>query len=187
MKKLYLVRHGETLFNHKYLIQGMCDSPLTQRGHVQAKQAKLIFQEKNIIFDHAYCSMLHRTEETIQEITTMPYTRCAELNERCYGSMEGESRKIAENFTFEQRSQLYELCGGETAEHLKKRMVDFLTQTMLKQDHNSVLCVSHGAAISYFLYSVVPNVKIQRLENCHILEFDFDGTFHFINDYIPKK
>lgn len=51
MKKLYLVRHGETLFNHKYLIQGMCDSPLTEKGHMQAQQAGQIFNEKGISFD----------------------------------------------------------------------------------------------------------------------------------------
>ena len=28
----YLVRHGETLFNHLGRMQGSCDSPLTERG-----------------------------------------------------------------------------------------------------------------------------------------------------------
>ena len=29
MKKLYLLRHGQTEFNVKKLVQGRCDSPLT--------------------------------------------------------------------------------------------------------------------------------------------------------------
>ena len=53
MKKLYLVRHGETLFNQKYLMQGICDSPLTQKGHAQAKAVGKLFKEKGITFDHA--------------------------------------------------------------------------------------------------------------------------------------
>lgn len=187
MKKLYLVRHGETLFNHKYLIQGMCDSPLTEKGHMQAQQAGQIFNEKGISFDHAYCSMLHRIEETIQEITSMPYERRNELNERCYGTMEGESRKIAEAFTWQQRSKLYELCGGESEEHLKQRMISFLTSLMEKEDHNSVLCVSHGAAIGFFMHNIGQNIEITHLKNCHILEFGYDGQFHFLNEYYPEN
>lgn len=32
MKTLYLVRHGQTLFNARHKIQGWCDFPLTQTG-----------------------------------------------------------------------------------------------------------------------------------------------------------
>lgn len=32
MKKLYLLRHGQTEFNVKKLVQGRCDSPLTDLG-----------------------------------------------------------------------------------------------------------------------------------------------------------
>ena len=58
---------------------------------------------------------------------------------------------------------------------------------MQKQDHTSVLCVSHGAAISYFLYCIEPNTNIKHLENCHILEFEYDDAFHLTNQYIPKN
>lgn len=30
--KLYLMRHGETLFNTQKRVQGWCDSPLTEKG-----------------------------------------------------------------------------------------------------------------------------------------------------------
>lgn len=33
MKTLYLVRHGQTLFNARHKIQGWCDSPLTSSKH----------------------------------------------------------------------------------------------------------------------------------------------------------
>ena len=39
MKKLYLLRHGQTEFNVKKLVQGRCDSPLTDLGHKQAGMA----------------------------------------------------------------------------------------------------------------------------------------------------
>lgn len=43
MKRLYLVRHGETLFNIQGKIQGWSDSPLTERGIKQALGAGIIF------------------------------------------------------------------------------------------------------------------------------------------------
>lgn len=183
MKKLYLMRHGETLFNQKYIVQGMCDSRLTENGHQQALRAKEIFQQHHISFDHAYCSKLSRTEETIEDVVDIPFERRKELNERCYGTMEGESRSIAEKLTYQQRSELYELCGGEKAEHVVERMENFLNEIMNKDDHQSVLCVSHGAAIGYFIHHVEKDIPIHDLKNCHILEFDFDGTFHFVRDY----
>ena len=35
-KTLYLMRHGQTLFNVEHKIQGWCDSPLTEQGIKQA-------------------------------------------------------------------------------------------------------------------------------------------------------
>ena len=39
MKDLYLMRHGQTFFNQEGLVQGACDSPLTELGQDQARQA----------------------------------------------------------------------------------------------------------------------------------------------------
>ena len=36
-KTLYLMRHGETLFNSQHRIQGWSDSPLTSKGIKQLK------------------------------------------------------------------------------------------------------------------------------------------------------
>ena len=44
-KRLYLMRHGETLFNKLGRIQGACDSPLTDDGIRQAKMAKQYYKE----------------------------------------------------------------------------------------------------------------------------------------------
>lgn len=50
-KTLYLMRHGQTLFNVRRKIQGACDSPLTELGIQQAGIASAYFDE--IDLDHA--------------------------------------------------------------------------------------------------------------------------------------
>lgn len=43
-KTLYLMRHGQTLFNARKKIQGWCDAPLTELGIKQAKIAENILK-----------------------------------------------------------------------------------------------------------------------------------------------
>ena len=60
MKKLYLVRHGQTLFNELHMTQGWCDSPLTELGRKQAKEAGRSL--RNVDFSAVYTMRLFRTE-----------------------------------------------------------------------------------------------------------------------------
>ena len=55
-KILYLMRHGQTLFNARKKIQGNVDSPLTELGIKQAEIAKDYFTKNGIILTHAYSS-----------------------------------------------------------------------------------------------------------------------------------
>ena len=48
--KLYLMRHGETLFKYTKRVQGWCDSPLTENGIWQAEQAKQYFDKERYFF-----------------------------------------------------------------------------------------------------------------------------------------
>ena len=60
-KHLYLMRHGETLFNKRRKIQGWCDSPLTKTGILQAKAAKKclkdISQLKTSLCNYFQCNL----------------------------------------------------------------------------------------------------------------------------------
>ena len=90
-KTLYLMRHGETMFNVQKKIQGWCDSPLTERGKEQARSVGRYFQAEKIQFDHAYCSTSERSSDTLELVTDMPYTRLKGLKEMFYGELDGES------------------------------------------------------------------------------------------------
>lgn len=83
-KRLYLMRHGQTLFNVQHKIQGWCDSPLTELGR-KAKKAKEYFEKEHITFDHVYSSTSERCSDTLEIITDMKYIRLKGLKEMFYG------------------------------------------------------------------------------------------------------
>ena len=65
-KTLYIMRHGQTLFNLQHKIQGWCDSPLTPLGIRQAEAAKEYVDGIHETFDHAYSSTSERACDTLE-------------------------------------------------------------------------------------------------------------------------
>ena len=67
---LYLVRHGQTLFNKEHRMQGSCDSALTPLGIKQIEATRDYFAQFGISFDRAYCSTHERASDTLQIIAS---------------------------------------------------------------------------------------------------------------------
>ena len=93
-KTLYLMRHGQTLFNARKKIQGWCDAPLTELGIKQAKIAGKYFKDNNIVFDRAYSSTSERACDTLELVCDLPYHRVKGLKEWNFGIYEGESEDL---------------------------------------------------------------------------------------------
>ena len=64
LKKIYFVRHGQTIFNKMKKIQGSSDIELSDEGKLQANNVKL----DNLNFDMLIHSGLKRSEETLDII-----------------------------------------------------------------------------------------------------------------------
>ena len=158
-KTLYLVRHGQTVFNVRRKIQGWCDSPLTELGRAQAGVAAEYFRSRGITFDHAYSSTSERACDTLEILTPMPYTRVKGLKEWNFGVFESEME-------------------------VRQRMSDTLTEIMERDGHESVLAVSHGGSSRQFMRCWEKNQKAElkgRVGNCCILKFEYEnGEFSLI-------
>ncbi len=183
-KTLYLMRHAQTLFNQQGKTQGWCDSPLTPLGTEQARAAGREAAERGWAFDHAYCSTSERAEDTLLDFldaqgqSHLPYQRTKELKEMCFGSFEGKDAYLEPQG--ERRIEGFAEYGGETEAQVTRRMVDFLTDVMGREGHQSVLAVGHGASALMFFEAQAPRnrTRITRWENCMTYVFDFeDGLF----------
>lgn len=181
-KHLYLIRHGETLFNQRKKIQGWCDSPLTKKGIEQAQAAALLI--KDINFDHYYSSTSERCCDTLEIITNhqVPYVRLKQLKERNFGYLEACDEDLVKNNSkghfFD---DIYTMFKGEYYHEVQERMVNILTSIMNKEDHHTVLAISHGASSFAFLSSFVDvNTIVAQggIPNCAIVHITYeDGKF----------
>lgn len=98
MKHLYFCRHGQTHANASGHWSGTFETPLTEVGKQQAKQAGL--SAKNLGIDYIICSPLGRARETAEIIAKeigFPIEKIEHNSlfiERHFGQMEGQPWEI---------------------------------------------------------------------------------------------
>lgn len=189
-KDLYLVRHGQTIFNLKRIIQGWSDSPLTQLGCDQAARVGMFLRARGIEPDHAYTSTLHRTEQTIANLWPgLAYERLDGLREWFFGDFEAERVMLMPERPWR---DFYRQFGGEGQIQVRERMVATLTELMQRPDHMCVLAVSHGSAIKEFMDHTkgAEADECDRVPgNCSVLHFSFDDesdTFELVEVFTQE-
>ncbi|WP_281790533.1 2,3-diphosphoglycerate-dependent phosphoglycerate mutase [Faecalibaculum rodentium] len=95
MKKLVLIRHGESEWNKENRFTGWTDVELSQKGREEARHAGQLLKNQGYSFDKAYTSVLKRANHTLDGVllelgeTDIPVTRSWKLNERHYGALQG--------------------------------------------------------------------------------------------------
>lgn len=181
MKRLYLLRHGQTEFNVKKLVQGRCDSPLTDLGRQQAGAVAAWLKAHNVVPDKVVSSPLGRAMETAGLVATellgqnVAVEPCEGIIERCYGSFEEGPHDALPTDVWEPGEDLVPF-GGEGSQALQARMVNSLTNLISAENVETLLAVSHGSASRQFIKAAAPaGFKLPtKLPNCAIMIFDFD-------------
>ena len=181
MKRLYLLRHGQTEFNVKKLVQGRCDSPLTDLGRKQAGIAAAWLKGHDVVPDKVVSSPLGRAMDTAQLVATellgpdAAVEPCEGIIERCYGAFEEGPHDALPTDVWDPGEDLVPF-GGEGSRALQERMVDTLTNLMGSEGIETLLAVSHGSASRQFIKAAAPEgfELPTKLPNCAIMIFDFD-------------
>ena len=95
MKKLVLLRHGESVWNQENRFTGWKDVDLTPKGVEEAKAAGRLLQDEGYDFDIAFTSVLKRAIRTLNFVLEemdrlwIPVEKDWHLNERHYGDLQG--------------------------------------------------------------------------------------------------
>ena len=109
MKKIVLVRHGESTWNQENRFTGWTDVDLTEKGKEEARKAGALLRDLGFDFDIAFTSVLKRAMRTCwiiqdeMDLMWIPVKRSWRLNERHYGALQGLNKaETAEKYGNEQ-------------------------------------------------------------------------------------
>ena len=109
MKKIVLLRHGESIWNRENRFTGWTDVDLSTKGIEEAHQAGRLLKQEGFDFDLAHCSVLKRAIRTLWialeelDLTWIPQQLSWRLNERHYGALQGLNKAdTAERYGEEQ-------------------------------------------------------------------------------------
>src|SRR3954467_15916041 len=95
MKKIVLLRHGESAWNKENRFTGWTDVDLTQKGIEEARAAGRLFVKEGYDFDCTFTSVLKRAIRTLNfaleemDRLWLPVEKDWRLNERHYGALQG--------------------------------------------------------------------------------------------------
>ena len=157
-RNLYLIRHGQSIYNLENRFTGWKDVELTNLGEAQAKEAGDLLCD--IDFDYCYTSKLKRAKNTLDYILerikqSPPIDSNIALNERDYGDLIGQNKdEAAEKFGKDQvqiwrRSFDTPPPGGESLKMTAERTLPYYKQKILPRviNSNNVIISAHGNSI----------------------------------------
>jgi probable phosphoglycerate mutase len=160
---IYLVRHGQTEFNAKEIVQGHSDSNLTAQGIKEAEAVAAQF--KNIEFNAAFSSdsiRAQRTAEIILQERGLDVETRDVLRERNYGIYDGKPNEelvtamkdfwaYLDTLTEEDRVRVDNPGGVENDESIMNRFIAFLREVATRHSGKTILVVSHAGILRTFL------------------------------------
>ena len=167
--KIYLVRHGETLWNVEGKMQGWKDSPLSEQGIGNAKKLGEVL--KDVPFDRIYCSPLGRTLATAEYIKgerQIPLVLDDRLKEMGFGTWEGVVRTVLQEQypeeleNFMTRPHQYQPDGGETFDEVFHRVEQGLMDLLHHSQGENLLVVTHTVVIKT-IYAILKNIPLSDL------------------------
>ena len=196
MRKLYLLRHGQSEWNLLGKVQGQSDIELTEKGVKQAHKVAQVFLDKKI--DAIYSSDLKRacqTAEIIGNKLDLKVNTLCGIREMNFGQWQGlPIETIEKNHTEHYRlwrTAPHEatFIDGENLASVQKRALDCVNKIMFETSEKNILLVSHGTAIKALILGLldIDLSKYNKMDigntGITIIEFrDFSAVLTLLND-----
>lgn len=196
---LYLVRHGETDFNRRRMVQGRgVDAPLNAEGQAQARA--LAARVGKMKVDAIYASTLLRARETASFVANVhpgvPVTYLRDLEEMSWGIYEGQSQSPEMRAAFDNmRSEWlggnydYRAKDGESVYEVQARGKQAISHIVEKHPGEHVLVVAHGRFLRILLATLLREYGLARMEEIkhantglnHLVFSDDSYNAHLLN------
>ncbi|MFW0699506.1 2,3-diphosphoglycerate-dependent phosphoglycerate mutase GpmB [Pantoea sp. R13S299] len=197
MLQVYLVRHGETVWNAERRIQGQSDSPLTEKGEQQAWQVGE--RVKHLGITHIIASDLGRTRRTAEIIADAcgcSVTLDARLRELNMGVLE---KRPLDGLTAEEEQWRAALVNGteggripegESMTEMATRMHAALNTCLDLPAGSRPLLVSHGMALGSLVSTILGlpayAERRLRLRNCSLSRVDYQESAWLAKGWIVE-
>jgi len=173
---LHFVRHGQTDFNKKHLLQGkQFDEPLNEEG---LQQVRDILPNLPHDFEVIYSSPLKRvlaSAEIIKARFDKPIIITDQISERDFGSLAGKTwddipngRKMQE--IDRELKYDYKPYGGESVQDVTDRLNKFLDN--VKGSGHKVALVVSSIGILRLVYKLLLNKDIVEINNASVHTFE---------------
>lgn len=189
------MRHGRTDYNAHHLLQGQTEIPLNAEGIQEAREVRKELQKDGYHFDRVISSPLGRAVQTAafasgftaERISTDP--RLIEIG---FGPMEGvpASELGGEMQKFFQDPVHYEPPqGAESYQSLLKRLQNFLDSYLFNTSEETVLALSHGAAL-HAVYLLLTGKSLEHfwdvpIGNCGYFEVsNSSGHWEIVSEHM---
>ena len=151
-RRIYLMRHGETLYQSEAKEGAIGNGALTERGSEQIAAAALLF--RGVQIDRVYASPLARSQETAR-IIAQEHGHDVLLSEDLREITPDEPSLVGKNIAdiFHEVQRFFKgsdttwdepYLGGESFRQVQERGVRFINSVLSQEDWQTILVVAHG-------------------------------------------
>lgn len=193
LRRLVLIRHGQSAWNLEKRFTGLKDPALTETGALEAREAGKKLLALNMTFEVAFASKLQRAQQTLEIVLneigqkSTPRFFSAAINERDYGDLSGMSKSEAKKKWGEEQVRLWRRSfdvappNGESLGDTVARVTPFYHTELLPRvmRGESVIVVAHGnslRALAMGLEGLTPEtVADLEISTADIRLYEFDA------------
>lgn len=205
--RLYIARHGKTMFNTLGRAQGWSDTPLTQEGERGIQELGIGLKKAGLDFDQAVSSDSGRAIQSMGIILEemgltgkIPYRYDKRIREWCFGSFDGaydgdlffgvlprvfqidDFRKLSLMEMAEGIVEVDTTDWAESWEKLSKRIkegFEAIAKDLEAAGGGNAIVVSHGMTITTLIYLIDPKaVEELVLDNGSVTVVEYEeGAF----------
>ena len=193
---LYIVRHGETDWNIKGLLQGHTDIPLNRAGEIQAKKVARKLGDLDVAMSFSSDVVrAKRTAEIIALEKKIAVRSTKALRERSFGKYEGKPWREIEyqdllvkffKLSSRERFKKTPYRGFESDEKLMVRFIPLLREVSIANLGKNVLVVTHGGILRAFLnhldFNQGKELPPGSIDNTAYIIIQSDGVDFFIRE-----